>query len=382
MSIRILELRSALGSGGGPEKTILLGAAHTDPAQYSVTVTYIRDLRDEAFDLDKRAAELGVEFVPVTERSSFDPRVLTQLYRLIREREIDIVHAHDYKTDSFALPLCGLAGAIPMSTAHGWAKFGRKDRLYNRWDKWILGRYPLVIAVSTKIQSQLVEVGAKTDRVRVIRNGVDTEVFRPDPETGRRLRMAEGLPPDAKVIGAVGRLSDEKRFELLLEVTARLGLYAVLVGEGDERGTLEKRAAELGIGDRVKLLGHRSDARDCHQMFDLYLQTSDTEGIPNALLEAMAVETPVVATDVGGTAEIIENEVHGLLVSKGDVDQMASAVRRTIEDRESTSGRVARARDRVEAELSFRHRMEHLEGIYDELVRRFPRGSRRRLRWS
>ncbi|MGB5160105.1 MAG: glycosyltransferase [Thermoanaerobaculia bacterium] len=380
MTTRILELRSALGSGGGPEKTILLGAAQADPSRYSVTVTYIRDLRDKMFDLDQRAEELGVDFVPVTERNSFDPRALTQLYRLIREREIDIVHAHDYKTDSFALPLCGLAGAIPMSTAHGWAKFGRKDRLYNRWDKWVLGRYPLVIAVSAKIKSQLVEVGADPDRVRVIRNGVDTEVFRLDREAGRRLREAEGLPPDAQVIGAVGRLSDEKRFELLLEVAARLGLYAVLVGEGDERATLERRAAELGIGDRVKMLGHRSDTRNCHQMFDLYLQTSDTEGVPNALLEAMAVETPVVATDVGGTAEIIENGVHGLLVSKGDVDQMASAVRRTIEDRKATLRRVAKARDRVESELSFRHRMERLEGIYDELIRRFPREPRRRPR--
>ena len=184
------------------------------------------------------------------------------------------------------------------------------------------------------------------------------------------------------MIGAVGRLSDEKRFELLLEVTAKLGLYAVLVGEGDERGTLEKRARELGIGDRLKLLGHRTDARNCHQMFDVYLQTSDTEGIPNALLEAMAVETPVVATAVGGTAEIIDDGVHGLLVPKGNVDRMASAVRRTVHDREATLQRVAQARDRVETELSFRRRMEHLEGIYDELVRRFPRGGRRRLRWN
>ena len=382
MTTRILELRSALGSGGGPEKTILLGAAHADPKRYSVTVTYIRDLRDEAFDLDRRAAELGVDFLPVTERNSFDPRVLTRLHRLIRERAIDIVHAHDYKTDFFALPLCRLAGAIPMSTAHGWAKFGRKDRIYNRWDKWILGRYPLVVAVSSKIKSQLVAMGADPGRVRVIHNGVDTEVFRPDPEAGRRQRLAEGLPPDATVIGAVGRLSDEERFELLLEVTAKLGLYAVLVGEGDERGTLEKRARELGIGDRLKLLGHRTDARNCHQMFDVYLQTSDTEGIPNALLEAMAVETPVVATAVGGTAEIIDDGVHGLLVPKGNVDRMASAVRRTVDDREATLQRVAQARDRVETELSFRRRMEHLEGIYDELVRRFPRGGRRRLRWN
>ena len=378
MTVRILELRSALASGGGPEKTILLGAAQTDPSRYSVTVTYIRDLRDEAFDLDRRAAELGVDFAPVEERNSFDPRALIQLHRLILDRRIDIVHAHDYKTDFFALPLCRLTGTIPMSTAHGWARFGLKDRIYNWWDKRILSHYPLVIAVSARIKAQLVEAGAREDRVRVIRNGVDTAVFSADPSVGRRMREAEGLPLDATVIGAVGRLSSEKRPELLLEAASRLEVYSVFIGEGEERGALEKRAAELGITDKVKFLGHRSDVGNCHQMLDVYVQTSDTEGIPNALLEAMALEIPIVATDVGGTGEIIDHEIHGLLVSKGDVDQIVEAVRKTLEDGESTARRVRSARERVEVELSFRARMKCLEGVYDELVQRSagdsPRG--------
>ena len=97
--IRILELRSVRGTGGGPEKTILLGAARSDPARFAVTVCYIRDARDEVFSIDKRAAAMGVDYEEVVERHSFDPSVLGAIGSLIRRRRIDIVHAHDYKTD-------------------------------------------------------------------------------------------------------------------------------------------------------------------------------------------------------------------------------------------------------------------------------------------
>lgn len=376
MTIRILELRSALGVGGGPEKTILQGAADADPDRFDVQVAYIRDLRDRDFDLDQRATSLGVELVQVSERNSFDPRVLPRLYRLIRKRNIQIVHAHDYKTDLLVLPLCRLCRVIPLSTAHGWAGQSRKEQLYYRADKWILARYPLVIAVSEKIRSELLGKGAKPERVRVIRNGIDSEYFRVEPGIGRRLRRAEGIPDDATVIGAVGRLSPEKRFDLLIEIAARLGVFAVLVGEGGERAALERQARELGIADRVKLLGYRRDVRECHQIFDVYVQTSDTEGIPNAVLEAMALELPLVATAVGGTPELISDRIHGLLVPAGDVDALVGAVQYTLENRENTAGRVHKARVRVEQEFSFTQRMRHVEQIYNELVEQFPtRGS-------
>src|SRR6188472_4414588 len=97
--IRVLELRSVRGTGGGPEKTILLGAARSDRSRYAVTVCYIRDLRDDVFHIDGRATELGVDYVEVRERHSFDWRIWPELRRLVRERRIDIVHSHDYKTN-------------------------------------------------------------------------------------------------------------------------------------------------------------------------------------------------------------------------------------------------------------------------------------------
>src|SRR4051812_8145576 len=117
--IRVLELRSVRGTGGGPEKTILRGAARMDPARFVVTVCYIRDARDTVFTLDQLARQLGVDYVEVPERHSFDPSVWPALRRLVRERGIHIVHSHEYKTDFLALLLARAEGVAPLATAHG-----------------------------------------------------------------------------------------------------------------------------------------------------------------------------------------------------------------------------------------------------------------------
>src|SRR5262245_25497438 len=119
--IRVLELRSVRGLGGGPEKTILHGAAMTDPARVKVTVCYIRDERDADFNIDVRAAALGLDYCEVMERSSMDPAIWPALRRLVRNKHIDIVHGHDYKTDLLAFLLSRAEEVVALSTVHGWS---------------------------------------------------------------------------------------------------------------------------------------------------------------------------------------------------------------------------------------------------------------------
>ncbi len=118
--IRVLELRSVRGTGGGPEKTILLGAARSDKSRYVITVCYIRDRRDSIFAINERAAALGIDYVDVWEKNSFDRAIWPELRKLVRDRRIDIVHAHDYKTDLLALMLGRAEHVIPLTTSHGW----------------------------------------------------------------------------------------------------------------------------------------------------------------------------------------------------------------------------------------------------------------------
>ena len=143
---------------------------------------------------------------------------------------------------------------------------------------------------------------------------------------------------------------------------------------------LEDMIARLGLKNSCNLLGHRTDIVDLHHAFDLFVQSSDYEGTPNAVLEAMAMETPIVATDVGGTAELIHYGVHGLLTPPGDPGALAQAIEQALDEPDATAERCAAARKRVERELSFERRMKTVEAIYEQLVReKFARNSLRQI---
>lgn len=372
--IRVLELRSVRGTGGGPEKTILLGAAAADPERLAVTVCYLRPLRDPLFGIGAQAERLGIDYHEITERHPLDAGPLSALRHLVRRQGIQIVHSHEYKTDVLAWLLAGRERVIPLATVHGWTGHSRRERwLYYPLDKRVLARFPRLIAVSDEIRRELLRRGARPERVTTILNGIDPSAFHRDPARSPAVRSALGLAPGDVVLGSVGRLEPQKRFDRLLEVFAALrrtrpGLRLVLVGEGSARGELEAAARRLGIEQDCHFLGHRSDVADLHHALDLFVQSSDYEGTPNVVLEAMALETPLVATAAGGTAELIEDGVHGLIVPTGNAERLRAAIERALDDREETARRAAAARARVEGPLSFQARMRAVEAVYEELT--------------
>ena len=133
---------------------------------------------------------------------------------------------------------------------------------------------------------------------------------------------------------------------------------------------LERLAAELGLGAACTLTGHCDDVTRMHHAFDLLVQSSDYEGTPNAVLEAMALETPTVATDCGGTRELMEHAVHGWIVRPGDPETLAASIEEALADPAEARRRALAARRRVERHLSFDARMRRLESIYEELMER------------
>jgi glycosyltransferase involved in cell wall biosynthesis len=373
--VRILELRSVRGTGGGPEKTILLGTAMTDRRRYAITVAYVRDLRDDIFGIDARASELDIDYVEIRERHSFDVGVLPQLRRLVHDRRIDIVHSHDYKTNLLAYLLARSDGVIPLATLHGYTGDSWKERVYYAIDKRLVRRFPLTIAVSGDLRAELIRRGSAPDRVIRVLNGIDERRFCRDRSQEAAARRALSLEDDDIVIGAVGRVERQKRFDLLMEAFADvrkhlpgLPLRLVIAGDGSLMESLQNLRRELALGDDCRLVGHRSDVARLHHAFDLFVQSSDYEGTPNAVLEAMAFETPVVATDVGGTNELIENGTHGVIVPPGDRTALGQAIIATLGDREAASRRAQAARQRVETTLSFRARMAAVEAVYDRLI--------------
>lgn len=380
--VRVLELRSVRGTGGGPEKTILLGAAMADPARSQVTVCYLRDGRDPSFGVTERAASVAVDYVEVTERHSFDPSVWPQLRRLIADRQIDVVHAHDYKTNLLALLLARSTGVAALSTAHGWTGHSTRERVcYYPVDKRMLALFPRLIAVSSEIASELTRCGTRPDRITTVLNGIDHRQFTRERAREQEARAAMGFEPHHKVLGAVGRLEPQKRFDLLLDAFATLHAWRpdtrlVIAGDGSQKTALEIQRERLGLTDSVTLLGHVTDVIGPHHAFDLFVQSSDYEGTPNAVLEAMALETPIVATAAGGTAELVHDGVHGRIVPMGKADRLLAGIEAAFADRAATQAMAGRARRRVEGDLSFEARVRRVESIYEEVVRNAAGGAR------
>jgi glycosyltransferase involved in cell wall biosynthesis len=173
----------------------------------------------------------------------------------------------------------------------------------------------MMIAVSTQIRQELLSRGAAPDRVRVILNGIDHHAFQRDPALEQQIRAELGILPDDIVIGSIGRLEPQKRFDLLIEACAAARrqsprLRLLIAGDGSLRHELEAVASRLLPAGACRLLGHRTDVVALHHAFDVYVQSSDYEGTPNAVLEAMALKRPS-SRDAGGTAEIVAADREG-----------------------------------------------------------------------
>ncbi len=374
--IRVLELRSVRGTGGGPEKTILFGAARSDPARVLVTVCYIRDTRDDVFAIGDRARRLGIDYVEVLERGSFDPTIWSPLRRLIVDRGIDIIHSHDYKTDLLTWLLAKRTRRVALSTAHGWAGLTpRERRIYYPANKRLLARFPRVIAVSSRIRDELLRHGADPARVSVVLNGIDPTRYRRDGARIAAARSALGLGPSDVAAVTVGRLEAVKRFDLLIQAfavvhRARRDSRLFIAGDGSERQALEAERDKHDLGEHCVFLGHTADPTELYHAADLFVQSADSEGTPNAVLEAMAFEVPVVATDAGGTREVLRDGVDGIIVPTGRVDTLIAAVQQVVECPTEARMRARSARERVETDLAFETRMRRVEAIYEELLMR------------
>jgi glycosyltransferase involved in cell wall biosynthesis len=307
------------------------------------------------------------------ERHSFDRAVWPQLRALVRQRDIHIVHAHDHKTDFLTWLLAKVEPIIPLSTAHGFAGESPREKVYYAVEKRLLARFPHVIAVSRPIRDELVRTGSRPECVSVINNAIDHRVFVRNRQREAQVRHEYGYALDDTVIGAVGRLESEKRFDLLIEAFAVVSrrqprARLAVVGEGSCRAALEAHIARLGVSDTCRLLGHQGDVIKAHHVFDLLVQSSIREGTPNAVLEAMALETPIVATDVGGTTELVTHGMHALLVPAGSAAPLAEAIEVALADRGASGVRAAAARRRIETELSFERRIQKVESIYAMLT--------------
>jgi glycosyltransferase involved in cell wall biosynthesis len=216
--------------------------------------------------------------------------------------------------------------------------------------------------------------GRAGERTHVIPSGVDTERFRPTADRSEA-KARLGLGVTRPLIGTVGRLEPRKGTATLLEALAVLRAAGhdaglAVVGDGPLRSELVASAERLGIAPHFSMLGDRSDVCEILAALDLFVLPSRTEGMSNALLEAMAMELPVVATAVGGTPEVIADGRTGLLVPSDDAPAMAGAIARLLEDAALATRLGGAARQTVEERYDARSMVRRLEAVYAAVANR------------
>jgi glycosyltransferase involved in cell wall biosynthesis len=189
-------------------------------------------------------------------------------------------------------------------------------------------------------------------RTEVIPYGVDTTRFAPRGN-GSDMRAALGIAAGRRVVGTVARLNEQKGQTYLLEAAERLAkrrtdIEWVIAGDGELRASLEDEARRRGVGELVHFLGHRNDVPEVLSAFDVFAHPSNFEGMCFAVAEALAVEVPVVATDVGGIGQSVVHEETGLLVRPRDPDALVESIERLLDDRDEALRFARKGRERVE----------------------------------
>lgn len=368
-AVTVLHTRIVTGTGGGPEKTIFNSPRYMRGTGYRELACYLRPPGDPGFEvLRRRASAKDCPLIEVDDASAFSPASLRRLAAVCRENDVRIWHGHDYKTNLFGVLLKPLLGFKLVTTVHGWVKHTSKTPLYYAIDRWTLPRHDQVIVVSSDLYERCRAGGVPEDRLHLIENAIDTEDFR---RTGPAVLASERghLPPGRLLVGAVGRLSPEKGFDLLIRAVAQLigeglDLELWIAGEGEEKAALKAQAAATGHGDRIRLLGFRADTVGLFECFDLFCLSSLREGLPNVVLEAMAMEVPVLATRCGGIDSFARDGTDMLTVEAGSAEALAGGLRRLAGDPETRRRLAQAARRRIESEFGFRRRMDRMAEVY------------------
>jgi glycosyltransferase involved in cell wall biosynthesis len=365
--MRVLQL---LSSGGvyGAEKMVVSLAKGLEQMGCHCILGVLDNLHVESSDVITFMRRQNLPVVVFPCKGKMDFNMVHKIRRCMRSHEIGLVHSHSYKTDFYGYLAARDSKSPILATSHFWTRRTKSLRLYAYIDQFMLRRFNHVVAVSDEIAGEIIASGVPSAKVSVIDNGIDLAAFRnPTPGVGVEFRE-RGM----RIVGAVGRLVDQKGFDFLLRAIPRIlerfpGTVFLIAGEGTERAKLEALASELGITGQVYFMGARNDMPNVYASFDVFVLPSLNEGMPIALIEAMATAKPVVATRVAAVPKLVIDGETGLLIEPQSPQALSDAICQLLENSvlRERLGRAARAK--VEQQFSSQVMAQRYLKLYRQL---------------
>jgi glycosyltransferase involved in cell wall biosynthesis len=339
--------------GGGAEKHFLDLAEHLESrhnVQFLIAGGYV----------DPRMRAAGpVRFLPGRGRHALLLLDLLYLAWFVRRERIDLIHAHHRYPAFLAALVRKITDVRVLTTAHN--VFPDKAAISLWGDR--------VIAVSKAVADWLIGTcGVPAGDVALIHNGIGPPTVCGNDDL-RAVREEIGLAGEQMFLLTVGRLTEQKNYPLLLEALSRIrneDWLCAVVGDGEDRDALIRRAAELGLGERVHFLGKRNDVTRLMQAADMLVMSSAWEGFPYVVVEALACGLPIVATDVGGVREGVMHGKTGYLVTPGDSANLADRIRMLLADADQRRTFAVNGRELFEEQF-------RIEDMYDRTLKEYDR---------
>jgi glycosyltransferase involved in cell wall biosynthesis len=355
---------------GGPERQMLGLAHHLSETDQSVFLSFAEGGRCRPFL--STARHHGFEAVALNYDTPRWWSAVREIAGHLEHVEAGVLCCHGYKANLLGR-LAARRRKIPVvAVARGWTGESFKVRMYERLDRYHLRFMDRVVCVSEAQAQRVRRAGVRSERIRVIYNAIDPGRFH-EPDARYRAKLLRYFrQPRTHIVGAAGRLSPEKGFEVLAAAAERVlreqpSVGFVLFGEGAERAKLQKQINAAGMGQSFILAGFRADLDRFVPHFDLLALPSYTEGMPNVVLEAFGAGVPVVGTAVGGTPEIIEDGVSGYLVPPGDADALAERILESFDNADELPEMGRRGRMCVQEKFGFATQAELYRDLFAEL---------------
>lgn len=352
---------------GGLERVVLNLATHARREKYRPSIVCL----GPGGPLVEEARRANIDTTVMGKKAGFRPDAVVALARRLRGAGVRIVHCHNAAPLVYGALAARLAGASVVYTAHGMKTSGARAPVTLER----LGLVGAFVTVSYDARRIAIEsAGAQPMRVHTIVNGVDTGSYRRgSAEARERVRRSLGLGNEDFAFAIVARLSAAKDHANLFRAFASVAandahVRLVVVGDGELRAELERLRQDLRMESRIVMTGSRNDVADLVGAFDAFVLSSYTEGLAMTLLEAMAAELPVIATRVGGNAEVVVDGVTGLVVPPRDADRLAVAMRSMASERDGARAMGRRGRDRARDHFSIESMVAAYEDTYQRVL--------------
>jgi glycosyltransferase involved in cell wall biosynthesis len=325
-------------------------------------------------------AVLGSNLISLERKGKYDFLCLFKICRILRKMKVDVVQPFIIPATFFTL-LPAILCRTPVKIVTERNSKREKNygslgfHLYLKAEDFLNRFADCAITNSWAGKEYLIERGIKPSKIKVIYNGIDTSHITCDEEVVQQVRQRLDLPPGVKVVGMVARMFPVKRYDIFLQAAAMVNRVVpdtrfVLVGDGPSRSNLEKLSQELGLVSKVTFTGEQRSVVPYLSNIDIFVLSSDAEGLSLSICEAMAMGKPVVATNVGGNQELVADGKTGFIVPPGDPEALSEAIIRLLRDTDAAQAMGQRGKEKIINELSWERYVNEYQSLYEETLER------------